>query len=366
MDADLKDPISIRTIHKTVSALRKIGDDLVIEVAADHITFRALNGTRSALPIVEFKSTFFHNYSFKASNLLIYQVPVQALTTAFKCVVSATQLRMVVHKETSKFHVELTDKFNIVHDWELFLGETAMPIAVYDLSDATVQIQSHPEVFRNLSDAFRRHETVALEVNRGDNMVFRSVVADDQILSSTLSIRRSDRCETQILREGDQHRAIFSLADFIVAIRIAELLGPRLSIFLMGPGLPIVIKASLARDINFNMALATMLEQPPDQEPHRDGTTGPSSITESGQTDSPPSQASPGQRGKTKSEWITSDERANASSEQGQPNTGSRPSQSVNQQLYLDSPPFARRRNMRGHVAYPSQPPSDCSDSEVP
>jgi hypothetical protein len=60
------------------SGLRKIGDDLIFEGRADSISFRSLNQTQSALPVIQILKPFFDEYRYTHThNHLAYQLPSQ-------------------------------------------------------------------------------------------------------------------------------------------------------------------------------------------------------------------------------------------------------------------------------------------------
>jgi hypothetical protein len=107
----------IRSLQLVIRALRKIDDDLILHITSDVFTLRALNATRSALPIIDFKSSYFHSFTYKAdAKQLVYQLAVSGLITAFKNVAIPTSLKIVIHQETRKFNLGLPDKYGILHD----------------------------------------------------------------------------------------------------------------------------------------------------------------------------------------------------------------------------------------------------------
>jgi hypothetical protein len=158
-----------------------------------------------------------------------------------------------------------------------------------------VQIHCRYDVFDGLSEAFRGNHNVFVEITKKDgSMVFSSTRDEDDVLSSTLSIKKSERCETQISHEIDELRVSLSLGDFIVAVKIVKILNQRMSIYLVGPGFPVIIKSALPNQVQFEMPLATALDQDAEEETHEELTTSQSSsVQEAPQVDSQSSQVSP-------------------------------------------------------------------------
>jgi hypothetical protein len=368
MECELNDGIPISMLHRVISALRKIGDDIVIDVTADAFTLRSLNQTHSALPIVHFKVGFFSAFCYRAdSKSIVYQLPVAGLIAAFKNVTAPTSLRMAVDTGLGKFTLGLTDKFGILHDWELFLGKTVLLNAMYDISDATVEIQCRCDVFDGLAEAFKGNHNVFLGIARTDgSLVFTSSRDSDMVLSSTLSIRKSERCETLISPDVDELKVQFALGDFAVAVKIVSVLSQRMSMYLVGPGMPVIIKAGIPNQVVFEMPLATSLEEEPEEEPQPDVSATESSLVDAQPEESPASQVSPWPRRRSvQTETPAGEASVGPPSAVGDPRPAvqSRASD-FRHGLYSESPPFPLRRRMTGQYAEASQPPSDDSDSD--
>jgi hypothetical protein len=105
-----------------------------------------------------------------------------------------------------------------------------------------------------------------LELNRDDlpgSLVFRTTLTDGAIeqLSLTISIKKGEKCKAA-MSEGIGRMAVsFSLMDFSMTVRIGQILNQRLSMHLEGPGHPVVIKASMPNQIQFEMPLATAIDE---------------------------------------------------------------------------------------------------------
>jgi hypothetical protein len=370
MEANLVDPLQIRTLQLIIGALRRIGDDIYIEATGEEFCLRSLNSTRSALPVVAFKPDFFHDYIYKCRDpSLVCQIPGPALITAFKLVTQPTSLTMAIVNSTNTFQLTLVDRFGIRHEWELCLGEAVVLHALYDLDSAAVQIHCRSDVFTGLSEAFRGSSTVTLEIVPRDStgaITFRTSIGDQSSLSSTLSIRRSDRCQTQILNDCEKVMVSFNLSDFMVGIKIGKILNQRISMYVTAPGHPVVIKTALQGQIHFEMPLATNADSETDEAEEGEGEpdlTGSSSVSDVGPPGSPSSQVSPwpGTRA-VKSEPAAPEV---FSREAGVSRESARLSQLIRQGIFSESPPFPFRRRTTGQYAEASQPVSEDSDSDA-
>ena len=379
MEAELNDPIAIKSLYQVVNAMRKIGDDLVLFVSSDQFAIRALNATRSALPVVTFKKTFFHSFMFKSHKDIVHEVPGKALTTAFKNVNSPTSVKLEVEKD--KFHIGLIDKFNILHDWELFLGEAVLLSAPYDLSEATVQIQCRTDVFDGLAETFRGSQNVLLDMGRDGTIVIKSAVSEElAAVSSTVTIKSNDNCALQVNDDVDQLQISFCVADFIVATKIAKVLNQRMSVYIVGPGMPIVIKAVIPNQVTFEMALATASDYEATDEQPVSGSSICEPPHETQHDSTPSSQVSPWPgKAHERSEVSTGEtvpfpanpvfsesDRVSGMTVIGSRGTNrERMSQMIDQGLFSESPPFPIQKRMTGQYAEDSQPPSDESDSDM-
>jgi hypothetical protein len=234
-------------------------------------------------------------------------------------------------------------------------------LAKYDLNEEIVQVQCRYDVFDGLSDAFRGNLRVWLEVSREDeSLVFKSTKDGEGVLSSTLSIKKSDRCDTQIARGVDNVRVSLALGDFIVAVKIVKILNQRMSIYILGPGLPVVVKAGIPNQVSFEMPLATAVDEEIEQETDQQDvlTTEPSGL-DRGTDESDASQVSPWRRQRS----------VKTESEGGIPVAGSPQSQhskeyAILEKLGPESPLFPLRRRETGQYADPSQPGSDATDTD--
>lgn len=384
MEAELNDPMAIKCLHQVINAMRKIGDDLVFSVSNDQLAVRALNATKSALPVVTFKKTFFHSFMFKSRKDIVRQVPGKAVTTAFKNVNSPTSVKLEIEKDC--FHIGLIDKFSILHDWELFLEDAVLLSAPYDLSDSTVQIQCRTDVFDGLADTFRGNQNVMLEMGGDGTIIIKSAVVDELALSSTMTIKRSDSCTMQVQDDVDQLHVSFSVADFIVAAKIAKVLNQRMSVYIVGPGMPIVIKAVIPNQVTFEMALATASDSdrvdddppvttPADPEPRRVADWTPSLQGSQASQVSPwPRKALQENSGVSTGETVpfpanpvySESDRVSGMTVVGARGMNrERMSQMIDQGLFSESPPFPIQKRMTGQYAEDSQPPSDESDSDM-
>ncbi|OHT16455.1 hypothetical protein TRFO_02721 [Tritrichomonas foetus] len=270
MEAEICDFQSIKAFQFSLSSLKKISDDIIIDVSPDTFSLRSLNSTRSALPIISFKPFYFKKYSFIASEHFVCQIPTSSILMAFKNAVNPTRLIFFVDESNLfNFVLKIYDKFGIEHKWEFPASSTQLLTAVVDLTETTASVKCRYDAFDGLSEAFRNINNITLFLNDTHSLAFKSFTGTDnsQSLESTLIIHRSERCDIQVYEDfecdGNHNNDIhvsFSLHDFIVALKIAKLISQQLNFYIIGPGMPIVIKASSSNLVTFDMPLATVAE----------------------------------------------------------------------------------------------------------
>lgn len=374
MYAELQEQNSIKSFQQIISSLRKIGDDIVLDVTSEAFSLRSLNATRSALPIVKLKSAFFRTYRYSSlKDSLAYQLPAIAMITAFKNVSSPSLLSFSLDDDTHCFVISMIDKYQIEHDWEFILEQSILMNAVYDINETTVNISCRQDVFDGLSVAFKGNQNIYLELNRNDKkktLFFRSSQNEELVLSSTLMIHKSDKCETQICSsELEELKLSFNLSDFLVAIKLSKIFSQRMLIHLIAPGHPIIIKSQLANLISFEMALATAVDESQliEEEAEMSTSQTPESVADQGNFDnaySNNSQVTPWSRQKNIDVEKSPNNGITAFSPVMNANNP-RMSQILAQNLFEASPQFPFKRKMTGQYAEASQPASDEDDSDV-
>lgn len=204
MEAEVSDQMSIRILQQVFSALKKISNDVIIVVGEDFFSIRALNSTKSALPVITFKSSFFRSFQFDSSygnkidgQQIVAQIQANAVTTAFKNAQTPSLLilRLKVaqdnnlndqlsdnendfdEKENTKknssiydktFIMSLVDKYSIMHTWEFPLSDAQVLNAMFDLNDTIAEVKCRFDILEGLSDAFKNTNTIFLELNNSN------------------------------------------------------------------------------------------------------------------------------------------------------------------------------------------------------
>ncbi|KAH0796748.1 uncharacterized protein GO595_010641 [Histomonas meleagridis] len=198
-------------------------------------------------------------------------------------------------------------------------------------------------------------------------LVFKSYVDTDSILSSKMTITTSEKCEIQFLDEGEDNFQIsFSLPDFLIGLKIANILSQKLSISMIEPGFPIILKAEMSNLAMFEMPLATATND----------ATKEVATEQEVQQETPNQNQSAESLNETKfsqvSPWPVIHENSN---EYSQPKRLSQlenltqrfqtTDPGYSQDSFEDSSQFPfRRRRVTGQYAGASQPQSDTSDSD--
>ena len=370
MKAECRDGKKIKVIQQTLVALKKIGDDLKLEIDSNQFVMRSLNSSNSALPVVRFQSTFFSNYEYyHDQQQILCQLSIHYLLAAFKNIQNASSLLFSLDPQQMKFTLRLDDKNSLSHSWELFMQDTVLLTALYDLDSACAIIKCKCDLFNGVKSAFRGTDNVFLEVTKQEGspaQMALSSAASDDIVSSSLIIKRGDNCDIQFNDDNNKIKLRFSLADFLVAIKLSNILNPKVEMYLISPGHPIIIKTSMTAQILFEIALATGVDEWTDEQQNSQALSTPQhSFPEAGTNQSASttevSQTSPW-RGHQTSVHVTQQSQTPAMSEEER--HGMRDSQLLAMGLFEASPDYPYRRKITGQFAENSQPASSDSSSD--
>lgn len=322
MNAEISDQNSIRILQQAFSALKKISNDVIIVVGEDFFSIRALNSTKSALPVVTFKSSFFRSFQFDSSvnhdGQIVAQIQANCVTTAIKNAQNPNllilSLKVATNSATTNnqlsdddidfnekgstkknssiydktFIMSLVDKYSIMHKWEFPLSDAQVLNAMFDLNDTIAEVKCRFDILEGLSDAFKSINTIFLEINNNTGninnsnnsvnnpkrgaLLFKSspvIVSSDTSnntdvsLTSTLSIFKSERCEVinyQNDKGSNVAQVAFSLFEFLVGLKIAKYLNQYVTLHIIGPGQPLIMIASMP-SVEFKMPLATINDE---------------------------------------------------------------------------------------------------------
>jgi len=365
MESLIKDSKKIKLLLQVLVSLRKIGEDLKFEITDDFITLRTLNSTTSALPVITLKQPFFTHYRyFHSDEQILFQVPVQYVIAALRSVTNAESLSFKVEETPPKLSIGLKDRDGISHTWEVFTSDATVICAVYKIESAPVFVECRCDVFDGMASAFKGNENIFLEVKRLESqqtgMQISSAVESN--LATSLSISNSDHMISRFKDESSQIRLKFSLADFIVAIKLSSILSQKMEIYLLEPGYPVVIKSTMHDQMSFEIALATATDEYNDDSELSDVTpTAPESYNGPQVSGPSFSQSDRSQTGP----WIRGpapelDERVPEIVEERKPKI---PVYDNTLAAFSDSAPgFTLKRKRTGLYAENSQPQSDESE----
>ena len=355
-------------IQQTLVALKRIGDDLKLEINSTQLIMRSLNSSNSALPVIRFQSAFFSNFEYSSeNNSILCQLSIQYLLQAFKNIQNASSLLFHIDPQQMKFVLRLDDKNSLSHSWELFMQSAVVMTAVYDLESACASVKCRCDVFNGVKSAFRGSDHVFLECIRQEGtftqMILSSAAVNDCV-SSSLIIKKGELCDIQFSEDCNRVKLNFSLADFLVAIKLSSIFNPKLEMFLIQPGHPIIIRSQMMSQVNFEIALATAIDEFEEMS-NSQMAIPPHSYPEvgTGQSTAPTdvSQTSPW-RGPQQSVHTTQQSQTPAASEEER--QGLRDSQLLAMGLFEASPDFPYRRKITGQFAENSQPVSSESSSD--
>ncbi|EAY12122.1 hypothetical protein TVAG_301390 [Trichomonas vaginalis G3] len=372
MRALIKDPKKIKIVQQTLVALKKVGDDLKLEIDAQYFVLRSLNSSNSALPVVRMHPSFFTNYEYDSDQpQILCQLSIQSLLFAFKNVNNTTSLSFSIDTNANKFILCVEDRSGISHSWELYIQETVLLTALYDLETAVVKVHCRFDTFNGVKNAFKGSENVTMEVSRTEDrptqMILQSANYDSSIVSS-LTIKKGESCDCIFNDDSNRIKLRFALGDFLVALKLASIYSQKIEMFLISPGHPIIIKSSLAGQVTFEIALATGTDEwPADDTSQRegDGPVTPTTLT----PQTAQSQANSWRRGTptvspARQNVPASPSNRGAPSLSEEDNAGMRDSQILAMGLFDASPDYPYRRRITGQYAENSQPSSSESESD--
>jgi hypothetical protein len=261
----LEEERKIRALAQIYSCLRKIGDDLIIDARADSISFRALNETQSALPVIQVHKYFFDQYQYSHNQVqLAYQLPVQWVIGALRCNSHLVAVNFSIHAETRTLTITLFDSVQIKHEWTLYLEQVAIMNAVFDMSETVATLHGRIDLFHGTEAAFKRNENILFSLRRRARekwcvIMSQSECNDMSDRSCTFTIQSNDNCDITISDDHDELSLSFSRRDFCVGLAIAAVLAQRAAVHCIGPGSPVMMKASMPNSMQFQMAIATAI-----------------------------------------------------------------------------------------------------------
>jgi hypothetical protein len=266
MLAKLDDERKVRALTQLFSCLRKISDDLIIEARADSISFRALNETQSALPVIQVNSSFFEEYHYTHRQAqLAYQLPCQSVVSAMRSHSHSNEVTLSISTERRVLTITVFDRVQIKHEWSLYLERTSIMNAVFDMADVTGTLLGRVDSFSGTEAAFKRNENIVFALKRrGREKSCVLTTTDEKDTSArlcTITISANDNCEISLSEGRDEVSLSFSRRDFCVGLAIATVLAQRVTFHCIGAGYPVMMRASMPNAMQFQMAMASAVAE---------------------------------------------------------------------------------------------------------
>lgn len=262
MICEIFDLQKIKCFRDIITNLCNIGNDIIMEVKRDYLSFRTINDLRTALPIIRINSVFFDNYEYKGSEM-IFEITSKWLKMALKYVTHMVNIKMEMIPDSFHFNLKILDCNEIEHICLLNIQNTDLPNALFDYSKVNVSLVCRTNVFYDVKKAFKCCNNVYLELNRINKMkclIISSIESDKDLRSCKLLIQRNDECDPIFLNDSSIVKLSFSALEFKQCLSLCSLISQKISIYVIEPGYPIMIKASLDKLISFEMTLSTGLE----------------------------------------------------------------------------------------------------------
>jgi hypothetical protein len=262
MHCRIEEERKLRTLLQLFSSLRKIGDDLIIEARPDSISFRALNETQSALPVIQVASAFFEEYRYAHGGpQLAHQLPAQWIIAALKC--NAHPMAVVLAIGSDILTVTVFDVTQIRHEWSLYLERASIMNAVFERGDVVASLHGRVDLFQETDAAFRRNGNICFALRRRgrEKTCVLSSLDDTDGRVCTIRIQSNDVCDISFSEGTDTVCLSFSRSDFCVGIAMATVLAQRVTLQCIGPGYPVMMKASMPNSMQFQMAIATAIAE---------------------------------------------------------------------------------------------------------
>lgn len=297
MIAKLLDGMKMRCFQRIVRTLSKAGSSFVIVAWNESISIRSINEYQSALPIVQLKSNFFDEYKFThKDSQLSFEVESypfkQSLLLSNLSAVTPQEIvlsvsdnnRNTVEKSNNslEFKINVIDYFEINHIWEFHITMNVTILkAVVDMSTVSSTLTCRCDIFDGIDQIFNKNNMVSLHIinPRSKNskvkkvkdkkypvMITTEKLIYDDCLATILKFEMNDKLAIEFDDElfdkhcdlGDSELELsFSLADFLIGIKIGSILSQKVTIHCSSPGNPIVIKSSMPNAASFEMTIAS-------------------------------------------------------------------------------------------------------------
>ena len=287
------DGMKMRCFQRIIRTLGKAGSNFVMVVWNDSISIRSINEYQSALPIIQFKSSFFDEFKFTYNeSQLSFEVPSnafkyslllsnQSAITPEKIILSISIDKNESIENDFKFTINVFDYFEINHYWEFYVTKNASVLkAVVDPSNIISTLNCRYDIFEGMEKIFNKNNMITLHIYNTKKpktkkekkfpiMFTTEKLNYDDSVASILRFEINDKLNIEIddesfdlecNLENGALKLSFSLFDFLIGVKIASILSQRVIISVSSPGNPIIIKASMPNAASFEMTIATCIE----------------------------------------------------------------------------------------------------------
>ena len=146
MIATLINKNHIKSFFETLTAIRKVSNDIIFCCTPSFLSVRALNTSQTSLPVLIFKESFFGDYEYTSEkDSISFQIDGQCIKYMKRVSVpSPITISFNPADQNSKVYFELIDQFEIMHKFEFFTSETSVFDAVQSneqLLTATIDVE---------------------------------------------------------------------------------------------------------------------------------------------------------------------------------------------------------------------------------
>ena len=255
----LSDGLKLKAFQRLVCYLSRTGTSLIISSSSDSFSLRALNEGESALPHIQIKSSFFENYKYthKKPRITI-EISASPIKYALKTAFFNGELNFTINKVTKYVDIKWNDEYDITHIWNVPYNKSKTMNAVYDENLIRASLTCRWDIFAGLEQAFKGNQLIILRFNsKKDRFPIELRTRDcvnEKIISTFVRFEKNDKCDPQF---SEDLEVTFSLNDFTNGIYLSSIMSQRVNIYCIGPGNPLIMRASMPNMITFEMVLAT-------------------------------------------------------------------------------------------------------------
>ena len=236
MELTLTEATKIKTFKKCISVISNVSDELIFDATIDSVSISCIDSCTSILLILEFKNSFFDNFSFSLSERVLRSLPSKHVSNILKSTKCTECLIRVISSE--KVIIILTDIYGITHKFTVFASETESS-SVSPINGCFSTIECPSDIFQSTKKWFESRTDLST-LTLGKTGFRIETNADDIDKGSViLTVLKSDECKINA-RFKTKLRLMFS--DVITSAKLASTLSKRMVIFIEEKG-PVTVKA---------------------------------------------------------------------------------------------------------------------------